>query len=221
MKNFEIKNIDCHSMFSMVTRNTQSGRSMIEMLGVLAIIGVLSVGGIAGYSKAMLKYRSNKTIEQITQIITNVRTFFASQRNYDGSNNFIIQQKAKLFPDEMYGEVEGVPTWLNAFSGEIGIAELSKTSSSVKDAFAIVLEGNIPQEACIEIATMDWRANSGNSTISLAVNATGPEEAFNHYVNSCTTNARVTCSADMPMSIDKAATACSSSDDNWIYIKFY
>ena len=36
-----------------------AGRSMIEMLGVLAIIAVLSVGGIAGYSKAMLMWKSN------------------------------------------------------------------------------------------------------------------------------------------------------------------
>ena len=42
-----------------------SGRSMIEMLGVLAIVGVLSVGGIAGYSKAMEKFKINKTIEQV------------------------------------------------------------------------------------------------------------------------------------------------------------
>ena len=39
------------------------GRSMIEMLGVLAIIGVLSVGGIAGYSKAIEKWKINKTLE--------------------------------------------------------------------------------------------------------------------------------------------------------------
>ena len=39
------------------------GRSMIEMLGVLAIIGVLSVSGIAGYSKAMEKYKVNKAID--------------------------------------------------------------------------------------------------------------------------------------------------------------
>jgi len=62
----------------------EAGRSMIEMLGVLAIIGVLSVGGIAGYSKAMMKYRINKTIEQITLIAGNVRTFFAPQKNYVG-----------------------------------------------------------------------------------------------------------------------------------------
>ena len=46
----------------MITEN-DTGRSMLEMLGVLAIIGVLSVGGIAGYSKAMMKYKVNKAIE--------------------------------------------------------------------------------------------------------------------------------------------------------------
>ena len=48
--------------------NTQSGRSMVEMLGVLAIVGVLSVGAIAGYSKAMMKYRLNKQAEQLNTI---------------------------------------------------------------------------------------------------------------------------------------------------------
>ncbi|MBR3501600.1 MAG: prepilin-type N-terminal cleavage/methylation domain-containing protein, partial [Alphaproteobacteria bacterium] len=86
MRNLKIKNTDCHAALAM-TKNAQSGRSMIEMLGVLAIIGVLSVGGIAGYSKAMTKYRINKTIEQITLIAGNVRTFFAPQRNYDGLDN--------------------------------------------------------------------------------------------------------------------------------------
>jgi len=64
----------------------QYGRSMIEMLGVLAIIGVLSVGGIAGYSKAMTKYRINKAIEQITHIAGNVRAFWGPQKNYIGVN---------------------------------------------------------------------------------------------------------------------------------------
>ena len=45
------------------------GRSMIEMLGVLAIIGVLSVSGIAGYSKAMEKYKVNKAIDEYTYLI--------------------------------------------------------------------------------------------------------------------------------------------------------
>ena len=47
----------------------EQGRSMVEMLGVLAIIGVLSVGAIAGYSKAMIKYKLNKQAEQISWLL--------------------------------------------------------------------------------------------------------------------------------------------------------
>ena len=49
---------------------TFSGRSMVEMLGVLAIIGVLSVGAIAGYSKAMMKYKLNKWTEDIVTLLS-------------------------------------------------------------------------------------------------------------------------------------------------------
>ncbi len=49
-----------------------AGRSMVEMLGVLAIIGVLSVGAIAGYSKAMMKYKLNQHAEAVNMLINNV-----------------------------------------------------------------------------------------------------------------------------------------------------
>ena len=51
-------------------KSASTGRSMVEMLGVLAIIGVLSVGGIAGYSKAMMKYKLNKQSEQLNALIS-------------------------------------------------------------------------------------------------------------------------------------------------------
>ena len=58
---------------------TCQGRSMVEMLGVLTIIGVLSVGAIAGYSKAMMKYKLNKYSEQMNTVINaiarNVHSF--------------------------------------------------------------------------------------------------------------------------------------------------
>ena len=50
-------------------KQNQFGRSMIEMLGVLAIIGVLSVGGIAGYSKAMEKWKTNKVLSEYSYLI--------------------------------------------------------------------------------------------------------------------------------------------------------
>ncbi len=58
--------LTCHSL---PQGARECGRSMIEMLGVLAIIGVLSVGGIAGYSKAMEKFKLNKTINEYSYLI--------------------------------------------------------------------------------------------------------------------------------------------------------
>ena len=48
-----------------MTKNHETGRSMVEMLGVLAVIGVLSIGGIAGYNYGMDRWRANETINDI------------------------------------------------------------------------------------------------------------------------------------------------------------
>ena len=60
---------ECGSMNTNAT--TCQGRSMVEMLGVLAIIGVLSVGAIAGYSKAMMKYKLNQYAQAVNMLINN------------------------------------------------------------------------------------------------------------------------------------------------------
>ena len=197
------------------SRCPQSGRSMIEMLGVLAIIGVLSVGGIAGYSKAMMKYRTNKTIEQVTLLMTNIRTFFKGK--YDGVGDSVIMRKAKLVLEEMW---DG-NTIQNAFGGSVNFIEDCKTSACDSDFVdAVVINTDaIPQEACIEIATMDWRANSGNSLVNITVNG-NMAESFDNYIDSCTSSTKVTCAKDMPMSIDNVATACNSSE-NFVNMKFY
>ena len=137
---------------------SENGRSMIEMLGVLAIIGVLSVGGIAGYSKAMSKYRINKTIEQITLIAGNIRTFFAPQRSYEGLNNTVIK-KAKLVPDEMweYKDDGTFKQFTNVFGYAVSIHTGAYIpNNSDQHAFAIGLALGDNEEACIELLVQDW-----------------------------------------------------------------
>lgn len=56
-------------------RNNEVGRSMIEMLGVLAIVGVLSVGGIAGFSKAMTKYKFDRSLASLSLFIQEVMSY--------------------------------------------------------------------------------------------------------------------------------------------------
>ena len=210
MKNFEIKN--------------QNGRSMIEMLGVLAIIGVLSVGGIAGYSKAMMKYRTNKTIEQITLISNNIRSFFATQKTYGSIGSHLdkeIIRKAKLVPDEMItlgtdGKISDINT---DFSG-VSLWTMPKNSTSTTaDSFIMGIH-NIPQEACIDLATQDWRANSGNSIVHISINGS-ESESMETFLDTCTTSEKVFCANDIPVSIDKAIIACDKASTNTIYMKFY
>ena len=89
-----------------VTRQANPlGRSMIEMLGVLAIIAVLSVGGIAGYSKAMEKWKIDKTINEYTMLITGLLEY---------KNNFIQSSapQSNIDLDEFIFAAHLVPeTW--------------------------------------------------------------------------------------------------------------
>lgn len=67
-------------------RDDEVGRSMIEMLGVLAIVGILSVGGIAGLSKAMMKYKLNRLTEEYTLFINELLRY---------ENDFIKEKQQK------------------------------------------------------------------------------------------------------------------------------
>lgn len=69
---------------------------MIEMLGVLAIIGVLSVGGIAGYSKAMTKFKTNKMIDEYNSIVFNL---VENYPNLLKSYASITDKNAELYSD--------------------------------------------------------------------------------------------------------------------------
>ena len=78
-----------------------AGRSMVEMLGVLAIIGVLSVGAIAGYSKAMMKYKLNQHAVAVNMLINNVLSI-KDKLPHSGDDttyyNYLLY-KANLLPD--------------------------------------------------------------------------------------------------------------------------
>ena len=129
----------------------QCGRSMIEMLGVLAIIGVLSVGGIAGYSKAMEKFKINKTIQHITEIAANVQTLYMPQKDFNG----LSSASSMFIPDDLD---KGVST--QGFT----IMEQWRTP----EFFSIRYFG-LSKEACFALATADWGADSSSGVYAIVV----------------------------------------------------
>lgn len=155
-------------------KTNQSGRSMVEMLGVLAIIGVLSVGGIAGYSKAMNKYKINKTTDQISMLVANIRTMFATQGNYNGLTNGSAI-KYGLVPNEMYetsdnGSYSGSYTITNAFGGKVTIKSSKLNDGSTTGAFTLQYD-NLTQEACVTIVSGDWGSAQGSGLLAIGAAA--------------------------------------------------
>lgn len=106
-------------------KSEEFGRSMIEMLGVLAIVGLLSVGGIAGFSKAMAKYKFDRALTTLSLFIQEVmhyqkdwnRAYYDVYKNelaqYD-LRDFIVQ--AGLKPNSW--QVEGDKYFIDEAGGK-------------------------------------------------------------------------------------------------------
>ena len=200
----------------------QSGRSMIEILGGLAIIGVLSVGGIAGYSKAMMKIKINKTIEQITHISQNVRIFFHNQPSYYhvgwSKMNKNVFEKAHLLPNGMKFDEDGFIK--HSFDGYFEVAWAEKEKYSDYKAFSITIR-DIPEEACIAIASYDWSSDSG--LFAMGINSYNRNQ-YTGCKGMIGTNMATAClggsKLSIPMPINIATNACISGS-NTIWFKFY
>lgn len=200
----------------------EQGRSMIEMLGVLAIVGVLSVGGIAGYSKAMAKFNTNKAIDQVNMIATNIRTMFASQRSYAGLDDSVAI-KAGLIPAELFVPAATYTSGsaiTNPFGGNISVGAV--TYSVANDAFAISMD-DVPESACVALLTSEWGSEVGGGLASITVKSDDAKIAKAAAYTSKTANAskaaNFTLASDtIPVSVANATTACADKATlTWIY----
>ena len=132
-------------------KTEQSGRSMVEMLGVLAIIGVLSVGGIAGYSKAMAKYKTTQTLDQLTMLVANIRTAYASATSYAGLDTESARNWG-LASTDMYSTTAG--ELVNPFMGQVDVG--AAEANTIANMGFVVRYDGIPRDACVAVATAGW-----------------------------------------------------------------
>lgn len=192
----------------------QSGRSMVEMLGVLAIIGVLSVGGIAGYSKAMAKFKLTKTMDQVSTTVTNIRTLYSGQPNYSGLTTTTAIRMGAIGAEMLNGKDTTAATEAyNAFNGRVFV---SATTSG--QGFVITFTG-LGKEACVSLGSADWGSGSGSGLVSVAVGGTAVTSEVSTVP---TANSGTTASATLPLRLATAATGCSGKGDtNTVYWEYY
>ncbi len=208
----------------------ENGRSMVEMLGVLAIIGVLSVGGIAGYSKAMNKYKINKTTDQVSMLVANIRTIFSSQGDYEGLSN-LTAKKFGVVPNDMYKTATS-STITNAFNGAVKIAAAGGRGSGDNEAFTITYNG-LTQEACVTIATGDWGSGQASGLIGIAATKQANAETLLAAVYTTATDGAKVASTSIvgvpggstystPITVANAVDACVGTGSvNSVAWKYY
>ena len=225
-------------------KTNETGRSMIEMLGVLAIIGVLSVGGIAGYSKAMNKFKTNKVADNVSMIVTNIRTLYAQQKTYDGLTNKSAVQMG-VVPDEL---ITATPTGAddglqNAFLGTVVIGAtavkgLDGEATGANRGFFLAMNG-LTKEACVTLATNDWGSGYSAGLVGISVKNEAQTAAPSgldkiNCAGSAAANAAIACAGakaaagstdaaiTTPLNVAKAAAACgSTASANSIVWVFY
>lgn len=203
-------------MVNLLEKNEQTGRSMVEMLGVLAIIGVLSVGGIAGYSKAMTKFKITKTMDQVSMTVANIRTLYSGQRNYNGLATANALDMG-VVPAEMEGAAAN--TLVNAFQGAVTIGTINYNNQNAS-AFRISYE-NMGQEACVQLITSDWGSGASSGFIGIQVSAVAPAgQNAPRFGNAAAKGAAAWDNMHLPVTPSDAATTCAT-DSGYTTITWY
>ena len=165
-----------------------AGRSMVEMLGVLAIIGVLSVGAIAGYSKAMFKYKLNKQAESFNSLLNSAiqlypdltRTYAINKFNNATGAQFVLNifGKMNLIPDGMHIQNNYIVDifknniWFSYYNGRNGATNeylmyvtLARTGTSLSSHDKEVCRNmvTVAKENSENLAWLQMRSYQGNS----------------------------------------------------------
>ena len=137
----------------MKLKDEQCGRSMVEILGVLAILGVLTVACIAGFSKAIAKYRVNTIKDQMTMLVSNIKTTYGKFPSYAGLENKVALEAGVVPKDMAVGTRENIIR--NNFSGNVYIETRHSPKKVHEGAFRITHEG-LSDEACVALATTSF-----------------------------------------------------------------
>jgi len=170
----------------MGAKRDQTGRSMVEMLGVLAIVGILSIGAIAGYNKAMMKYRLNKQAGQIAQLVNTVNRY-----RYELIFNKFVNlvpyfKKLGEIPQDMYipgNENEVRDVFNNKFYIYTNINTTEKTAvSKTVIYYYLDLSDASSIDVCFNLFQTIRETQNGLEYMAIGGNNSGETTKFKHYV---------------------------------------
>ena len=190
----------------------ENGRSMVEMLSVLAIIGVLSIGAMAGYAKAMLKYKLNKQTEQIGSILDYASLYYEELRESRVWYAAELMNKLGAIPQEMIDENDREYIY-DIFGNKILLTFTGSSGEHYKGMKINI--GDSTRDICINLFQMA-KLRSGLIWQTLFTRST--EDVSGEFANRVFGDAyctRVrTCLKDLTMDkMDELCSACTGTNE--------
>lgn len=130
-------------------------------------------GMYTGYVSAMKKHVQNKTAEQASSIISNIKILYSTSENYAGLSNASAISLG-IIPEDMIVNV-GSPDIRNAAGGYVTIKSSKDNSTDSDEHKAFVVEfGGLSKDNCVSLATSYYMIDS-----TLVGTATGRQKKFN------------------------------------------
>ncbi len=130
----------------MQKNNSQSGRSMVEMLGVISIIGLITVAGITSMGYVDSHFRSSATVIEIDNMARDIIDSFSWSTNYSQlnmdflHNEGILKSAGTAVSSETGEEIQMI--YENRWGGAIDVQQVNGA-----DSFAIIYSG-VPEIPC-------------------------------------------------------------------------
>ena len=224
-----------------IQNQSQSGRSMVEMLGVLAIIAILSIGGIVGFRLAMNYYQANQIAHEMNMMRTDAQIKIAQGAEeltlgdpYDSGNiqfngyktdfDCLYMETETSTPDDVascavanayYIEMQKIPE---------GICKpLANLIDKMDNEIAFYINGKSvdaaegEKGACLgeeNILTVIFGADSDSEAIKCNDNPDCPDNlpiCHEHLCVECTTSAD--CENPTPICNENICVACGNDDE--------
>ena len=190
------------------------GRSMVEMLGVLAIIGVLSVGAIAGYSKAMMKYKLNKQAEQIGSVLDYI-SIYSEQLSIVGNQVTSLNQlliKLGVIPTEMINP-DNLSYVYDVFGNRIHFFRGKESNGAQYYTMAIIID-KYSHEICMNLYQMA-KLRSANlwQTVFTKDQESGENSSGNRIFGDSYCTKNVKCLQNLDLSqMDELCNFCNDAN---------
>lgn len=187
-----------------MNRNSQSGRTIVEMIMVLFLLGTFTVSTMALVSRGIDKYKSSVILSQVREVRKAVSSRYAALGVYTGLTAEIMT-KERLLSANMVNDNK----LYHAFKGEIGLSvgNSGGTGRSFKITFP-----KIPLQNCFDLALIDWATDSTAALVSIKINS----KEYKWEVNKIGADGSFVApsSTALPVTLAKAALACQEGDNS-------